>query len=279
VAISPEAAEHCATLVRQHDPDRYFADLFAPADARPHLFALHAFNTEVSRIREVVSEPLPGEMRLQWWRDALRAGEAGGHPVAGALLDTIAKFNLPEPAFERLLEARTFDLYNDPMPDRATFEGYAGDTASVPFQLAAIILAGGGDPHTADAAGHGGVAWALAGQLRAFPISAARKQLFLPSDALVARCVDLDDVFERRSSPALLGALADLRALAREHLAKSAAATPAASAVAFLPLALVEPYLRRMETPGYDPFAAPVDLPQWRKQWILWRAARRAQKA
>jgi len=276
VPISPEIAAHCTDVVRRLDPDRYFADLFAPAEARPHLFALHAFNAEISRVREIVSEPLPGEIRLQWWRDALRTGEGGGHPIAGALVDTIGTFNLPVPTFEALLEARTFDLYNDPMPDRATFEGYAGDTASVLFQLAAIILAKGGDPGTADAAGHGGVAWSLTGQLRALPISARRKQLFLPKDSLDARGVDLEDVFASRSSPAILAALADLRALAREHLAKSRAATPPASVAAFLPLALVEPYLRKMEKPGYDPFGAPIDLLQWRKQWILWRAARGA---
>ena len=97
-------------------------------------------------------------------------------------------------------------------------------------------------------------------------------------DVLAARGVDLEGIFAARNGPALVGALADLRALARDHLAKSRAAMPPASAIAFLPLALVEPYLRRMERPGYEPFGAPVDLPQWRKQWIFWRAARRAQK-
>ena len=59
------------------DRDRYLADLFAPADARPHLFALHAFNVEIARVRGKVSEPMPGEIRLQWWREHLR-GEHGG---------------------------------------------------------------------------------------------------------------------------------------------------------------------------------------------------------
>ena len=61
----------CEALVRDNDPDRFFATLFAPADMRPHIFALYAFSHEIARVRESVSEPMPGEVRLQWWRDAL----------------------------------------------------------------------------------------------------------------------------------------------------------------------------------------------------------------
>ena len=74
----PES-DACAELVRRQDPDRFFADLFAPAAARPHLFALHAFNVEVGRIRETVSQPLPGEIRLQWWRDVALGLRPGDH--------------------------------------------------------------------------------------------------------------------------------------------------------------------------------------------------------
>src|SRR4051812_24518965 len=107
-----DAYAHCAVLVRTADRDRYLADLFAPEKARRHLFALHAFNSEVARVRDTTTDPTLGEIRLQWWRDALR-GEAGGHPVATAVSETIAAFSLPVPALENLIEARTFDLYND----------------------------------------------------------------------------------------------------------------------------------------------------------------------
>jgi phytoene synthase len=272
-----DAAAYCADLVRQHDPDRYFADLFAPAETRAHLLALHAFNAEISRIGSIVSEPMPGEIRLQWWRDALTTSDAGGNPVAGALLETIATFQLPLSAFVALLEARTFDLYNDPMPDRTAFEGYAGDTTSALVQMAAIILAGR-DPGTAEAAGHAGVAYALTGSLRVFPFHAARKQLLLPADAFAAHGVTTEAIYARENAEGIAAALADLRELARAHLRQSRDALnglPAAVAPAFLPLALVEPYLRRMERQDYRPFGPPVELPQWRRQWILWRASRR----
>src|SRR3954453_14228945 len=110
-----DASGHCADIVRAADRDRYLADLFAPEAARPHLFALHAFNSEVSRVRDSVKEPMLGEIRLQWWHDALH-GDAGGPPVATALNAAIAKCSLPPDAFDTLLEARKFDLYDDPMP-------------------------------------------------------------------------------------------------------------------------------------------------------------------
>src|SRR5947207_6528720 len=93
-----ENYRHCEALVRAADKDRFLAALFAPADKRGPLFALHAFNHEIASIRDRAREPMPGEIRLQWWRDVLsgeRAGEAAANPVAAALLDTIARFELP----------------------------------------------------------------------------------------------------------------------------------------------------------------------------------------
>src|SRR5262249_58078593 len=92
-----DAFAHCAELVRTADRDRFLASLFAPADRRDALHALYAFNVEVTRVREAAREPLPGEIRLQWWSDVLngeRAVEAQANPVAAALLATVARHRL-----------------------------------------------------------------------------------------------------------------------------------------------------------------------------------------
>jgi phytoene synthase len=273
-----EPFDRAAATVRTADPDRYIADLFAPAPLRKHLFALHAFNAEVARVREVVSDPKLGEIRLQWWRDAIANGAAGGHPIATALNQTIAEFSLPVDAFVRLLDARIFDLYDDPMPTLNDLEGYAGDTSSSLIQLAAIVLAGGQDPGTAEAAGHAGVAYALTGIMRALPIHARRGQLYLPQAMIAARALDPEALLAGRMTPALRALLADLRTIARQHLAEAerdiADLAPPVNA-AFLPLKLVKPYLERMDRADYDPFSGAVELAPWRRQWILWRAARR----
>jgi phytoene synthase len=270
------AYDRAAEVVRTQDRDRYLADLFAPESARRHLIALHAFNVEVARVRDVVSDPALGEIRLQWWRDALRHGDGGGNPVAEALLRTIARFSLPKDALERLVDARVFDLYNDAMPSLNDLEGYAGETTSSLFQLAALILAGGRDPGAASAAGHAGVAYALTGLLRALPRHAARRQSYLPEAMIVARSVDKEALFAGRSTPELRRLLADLRTIVRQHLAEVERALVDMDPVvkpAFLPLALVRPYLARMERKDYDPLVG-VEIAPWRRQWIVWRAAR-----
>ena len=59
------APAYCQNQVRQHDRDRYLTALFAPPARRPGLFALYAFNLEVAKVREAVSEPMLGHIRLQ----------------------------------------------------------------------------------------------------------------------------------------------------------------------------------------------------------------------
>ncbi|MBN9018202.1 MAG: phytoene/squalene synthase family protein [Rhizobiales bacterium] len=276
-----DAFAFCAEEVRRHDRDRFLADLFAPEPARRHLFALHAFNLEIARVRELVSSPMPGEIRLQWWRDVLdgkATGDAAGNPVAAAIIETLSLNGLPATALDNLIEARIFDLYNDPMPSLADLEGYAGETSSVLIQFAAMILAGGKDPGTVDAAGHAGVALAIVGLLRALPTHAQRQQLYLPGDMMQAAGVSAEDIFAGRVTPGLRTLLADLRAVARGHLAEARRRLGAADRSvlpAFLPLALVEPLLARMERSGHDPLKDTADLAPWRSQWLLWRAARR----
>src|SRR5215207_1582114 len=272
---------HCEALVREGDRDRYFATLFAPADKRPSLFALYAFNLEVARVGESVSAPVPGEIRLQWWRDALQ-GEARGNvranPVAAALDETMVRFRLPRQALVDLVDARTFDLYDDPMPTIADLEGYAGETSSALIRLASIILNDGTDPGAVEAAGHAGVAYGIAGLLRDFPSHARRGQVYLPAQVFNRHGVSRDDIVLGRGGPGLAAALAELREIARDHLRRTrelGATVSPPIRPAFLPAALVEPYLARMEKRDCDPFRIMVEMPQWRKQWLLWRAARR----
>jgi phytoene synthase len=264
------------------DKDRWLAALYAPERYRPHLHALWAFSAEIARIRDVVSDPLPGEVRARWWIDMLkgeRAGEGDAHPIACALRDTIHRFSLPVSAFERLIEARIFDLYDDPMPSMVDLEGYCGDTASALVRLGSLILADGHDPGGAEVAGWAGLAWALTGLLRAFPFHASRGQIFLPGDLLARHGVEPVDILAGRATPALGAALAEVRARARTALGETRRLChdiPAPAVPVFLPTALVEAWLDRMERRDFDPFRTAVEVPQWRRQWLLWRAARAA---
>ena len=269
-----DAFAHCAELVRTADRDRFLASLFAPPERRDSLHALYAFNIEVTRVREVAREPLPGEIRLQWWSDVLngeRGEEARAHPVASALLTAITRHDLVVSTLTNLIEASRFDLYEEPMDSVGDLEAYAKSRSSVLFALAAQILGGVG---AEIAAGPAGVAYAIGGLLQAFPLHAKRRQLYVPAELLDRHEVRQQDIFAGRSSAGLKAALSDLRALAREHLRathRRVTALPRSVFPAFLPVALVRPSLDRLERG--DPFA-PVEIPSWRRQWLIWRAAR-----
>lgn len=276
--------EVCEDLVRRGDKDRYLTTLFAPADRRPALQALYAFNIEVARVRDLVSDPLPGEMRLQWWRDALAGcghGEVGRHPVAAAVIETIDRFDLPVDPFLDLVEARTFDLYDDPMASLADLESYCRATASVLMRLGVRVLGAGDCLPAASMAQQGGVAYALTGLMRALPFHASRGQIFLPEDVLARHGADTAMVLGGRATPELSAALAELRQVAWSHLCDAGGCIPDIrkdAMAALLPISLVKPYLERMDRPDYHPFAARCVVPQWRRQLALWRAARHAHR-
>ncbi|MBV9981620.1 squalene/phytoene synthase family protein, partial [Bradyrhizobium sp.] len=200
---SRDAVAFCADLVRSRDFARYAATLFVPPLQRRGLLALYAFNVEISRVRESVSQPLPGEIRLQWWSDMLAGkahGGVEGNPVAAELLAAIQHWELPIEPLARLVDEHQFDLYNDPMPTMAALEGYATDTSSALFALAAQML---GPPSDAidHLARHAGFAVAFAQVIASLPRDASRRQLFVPLQLLAGHGSSMEEVFAGRPTP------------------------------------------------------------------------------
>lgn len=271
-------AEHCAELVRGADRDRYLATLFAPAEHRDALFALYAFNIEIARVRDLAREPMPGEIRLQWWREALageRDSEAAAHPVAAALRETLRRHGLAADALQALIDAYAFDLYDEPMASLRVFDDYAEKTRAGLFAMAVAVI-GYLTPETQTLSRHAGIAYAVAGVLANLPLHAARRQLYLPQALLDRHGVTPEAVFAREVSEGLRAALAELRAHGREHLAAARDAlqsVPRGALPALLPAATVGAALRRSERAGADPFQ-PQPLSPLHRQWLLWRAAR-----
>jgi phytoene synthase len=279
--VTPDAYAHCDDLVRTFDKDRYLTTLFALAEARPHLHALYAFAGEIVRVRAMVREPLPGEIRLQWWRDVLNGeawGDASANPVAAALIDTIARCDLPKERLIAFIDAHAFDLYDDAMASIADLDAYAAHTSGALFALAAQVL-GGKDSAAAStaAAAAAGIAWGVTQRLRSFPRDLAYRQMFVPLGLLAQHSVTRGEVEARQNTAGLRAALASLRAHARAAFTRFAAAAPdipETSAPAFLLAALTPQLLARLDRAAVDPFTE-VEVPQWRRQWALWRAARR----
>ena len=243
-----DAYRHCEALVREADRDRFIASLFAQPDRRPHLHALYAFDIELLRIGHVVREAIAGEIRLQWWRDALAGrvpDQVAAHPVAAALVDTIARCALPTGPIDQLIDARALDLYDDPLSGLDELETYARQTASVVFALAARIL--DRDASVAGVADPAGVAVVLTAALQD------------PVDRKLSSIAPTD--IARRGGVALEQARRDWPRV-------SPAAQPA-----FLSLAVTTALLRRAERNSDR--LPPKGLAPWRRQWLIWRAARR----
>ena len=220
----------CEATVRRADPDRYFAALFAPADKRPLLLVLYAFNHELARIAEVVREPMMGEIRLQWWRETLdgaREGKPRENDVARGLAKLFAHADLPTQLFDAMIDARAFDLSRDSVPNSEELDGYLDATSANLMRLAARVL-GAGDAHD-HLAREAGIAYGLAGLVRSQQIHHARGKHFI-------------------HDPSAAAAQA-LQRLATAHaLPKPGAALPA-----FLPATLVPLYVRnpQREVPLY----------------------------
>src|SRR5262249_37825270 len=124
--------------------DRYLSALLAPRAARPHLLALAAFSSEVARVPLLVTrEPAMGQIRLQWWRDVLAAGDPGartGNPVADAALAARQPFGLPTSALLDVIDARETELAGEPLPDEQALGAYLWQSEGALFSLAAAIL-------------------------------------------------------------------------------------------------------------------------------------------
>ncbi|HKT20163.1 MAG TPA: phytoene/squalene synthase family protein [Stellaceae bacterium] len=268
--------------LRQNDRDRFQTALFAPATCREALFALYAFNYEIARVPEVTHEPLIGQIRLQWWRDALdeiyRGAPVRRHDVAEPLARAIRAHGLTRAHFEAMLEARARDLDAAPPRDLESLEAYA-EGASASLVLLALETLGvrGGK---SEAVGRSvGIAYALSGLLAAVRFHAGMKRLYIPQDMIDHHRIDVErSVFARKSTPALKECAEEIAALARYHLSVARAqreAVPKAALPALLPAIIAERRLERLARSGYDAFDPRLEqrdtLQSLRLAWAVWR--------
>lgn len=279
--MNAEELEHVADSVRRNDNDRFLTALFAPADKRPALYALYAFNIEIARIAETVSEPLIGRIRLQWWRDALEAIFAGRpaprHAVAEALADAVRGSGLSRDRFMRAIDGRERDLEPDPPETLDDLIAYADATSATLVGLA--LDAAGIEDDAIHAAGRQvGIGYALAGIARSVSFLARGRRCVLPLSMLDDAGINAEDVFRGRARAATARIVAVVAAESRDRLAEARALVPrlsGAALAALLPATLAEGYLRRLDARGHDPFdprlGAPMPGRYFRLAFNAWR--------
>ena len=225
-------------------------------------------------MREVVSEPILGQIRLQWWRDALDEIYAGKkprrHEVVEPLAEAVLGCGLDRALLDGMIAAREQDLAGEPPSSLAALETYLAATSSNLLQAQLAVLGA----ELAEAARLIGIAWGLVGLIRALPYHAAAKMLYIPAE--IAQAVDLheQDVYALRPSAALAAALEQLSAPQRRiwpKQRKQRRHVPRRAVPALLIARLASRYLQHLAAAGYDPYTPAVQLPDplaaWRLSW------------
>jgi phytoene synthase len=251
--LSPVAA-----LVRRHDRDRFQTVLFAPAARREALFALYAFNYEIARVRESVTLPMLGQIRLQWWRENIAAAFEDGairhHPVAEALTAAVRDLRLSRDHFDRLIDGRETDMEDERPATLAALEAYAEATSARLVYLALEVL-GVHDAAASHAGLHVGIAYSLAGLLRTIPF---RARQIIPADIPTPNGVT------------------ELAAAAARHLQAARARRnriPRSALPALLPAVIAQRSLTRLKRAGDNPFDPALAIPDPLQSWRLAAAA------
>ncbi len=216
-------AEYCAQLVKANDLDRYLSTLLADKEKHRALLAIYAFDADVATIDGQVSEPGIGEIRLQWWRDeidAIYGGTCDNHPIARELQLIVDKYDLPKHLFTRLVDARRFDIYREPMANVGDLMDYLSATSSATIDLASRVLISYDALEIERLIGKAGIARGLGKLITSLPQHVARKQCFLPGDLLRNRDASHADVLAGYNSTGVKLVITQLCHLVAENLNK-----------------------------------------------------------
>lgn len=265
--------------LQRDDPDRWMAALFAPAPARARLVTLYAFYHEIARVPDAVTEPVIGEMRLSWAREAVRDLYASPpkvrrHDTYEALAELVLGPGAPQAGeLDQLIDARAADLGQGPFPTRQDRRDYVDRTAGALMAAAARLAAPDTvlDDAARDALSAAGRLWGLTGLFRAFaPLCAAGRPPLAADEAAGAGLTESDWLSGRKpdaARAALSGLIAEADACAQALSGLSKSLPPEVfPAVGYASLA--RGYLKRVRRIA-DPFREQVDPPLIARQLRL----------
>lgn len=242
-------------LIRQYDPDRFLLSLFAPASARPALWALYAFYHEVAKTRDVVSETATGLIRLQWWREAMAEIDSGHPPRRNEILPDLAaavqKYGLARDDFDTIIYTHEFDLEGR---NPGTLEGlwhYAEGTLGVLLRLSLKIA---GENDTAEAINAAARRYGIIQAIRRVPHHVGQGWSLLPADILSRHGVSVQKIYDFNDKQGLPDVVRDV-------LARFPEKRNTQSGLLRRVNRLTEIYRRQIEKAGYDPYHPSLRVP------------------
>ncbi|KAJ1303417.1 hypothetical protein OPQ81_011608 [Rhizoctonia solani] len=280
-----DANTYCQELVRKHDYEAYLCSYFYPRSAQPGYFALRAFNIELAMIRETVSRPIIGKMRMQFWRDAVKSindNRPMKHPIVIALHEASqnAHGKLHPYHLKRMIDARDEDLDRE---SHMTLEGvtqYAESTSSTLLYLLLGLLHQGHSDILSHAASHVGIAHSFATLLRALPFHASKRRMIIPVEITAKHGVRQEEVFRTGGdAQGIDDAVFEFATVANDHIITARdtfkdSGVPDEAMPVFLSAVPVASFLSRLEAVNFDAFAPQLQAKSWKLPLNIWRASR-----
>lgn len=212
---------YCAGEVKANDYYRYICCLFTPENLRERLFALYAFNFEISKIKDITSEPMTGLIRITWWKEALEEIYSGktirNHEVVKPLSKLIKSVKFPREYFDNMVAAREVEIGVKQLENFEELRQYLDDTGGGLLKSSMLAL-GANDNEALEAASKIGMAYALVFQLRVFKWNASKRRVIIPNDMLKRHLITVEDIVEGRQLELVKPIVRELCDKAEEYL-------------------------------------------------------------
>jgi len=233
--------------LKSADPDRYRSALMADQQGRKDLLTLYSFHYELAKVPDVTSEPMMGEIRYQWWRDAIEeiygTGEVRRHEVTTPLAELVSRRKLSRFHLDQLIDGRARDLDPTPFKDIDEARTYCRQTSGVLMQLAMDCLGSDGESPV-----EAGEAWGMTGLARAYGFYHDRVLSELDFEVLLSTA---EGSFEAVRS--------EIRSIGPSRI----------PAIAYI--GLIPGFIKRMRRVGFDPLTQHVNYGPIAKQFKLFR--------
>jgi NADH dehydrogenase [ubiquinone] 1 alpha subcomplex assembly factor 6 len=254
------------TELKKYDYYRYLCCLLAPAHFQHRFFAIYAFNNEIAKIKDVITEPMAGHIRLQWWRDAVEEiynGKPVKHDnqVVRDLYKVISEVDISKDLIDSLIDAREADIEFSMPEDIASIKNYAIGTSSRLFEL---LLAASeiNEKHAKEATYYAGIVYALTGIMRSLKYNAYHGRVMLPKDMMNKVGISEEDIIEGRyldRTRPIVHIICDKVEVNLTHVRALLKDAPRSAINVFLPLAIVDIFLRRIKKNNYDLFNVNIE--------------------
>lgn len=252
--------------IRKYDYYRYLCCLLAPDYVRGNIITIYAFNNEIAKIAHIITEPMAGHIRLQWWRDAIEEIYDGkpvrhNHEVVHALYEMISEFDIDKSLFDSLIDAREADIEFTTPPNIESLANYSVATSSNLFNLLFAIL-GLNSEHAKEAAYYGGISYAITGIMRGMKHNAYHNKIMLPQDLMNKARISAEDVIEGKGLEKAKGItknLCDKAMVNLQHARQLKNDLPKDAKTILLPLSIISPFIKRIRRNDYDLFNSDLE--------------------